>query len=419
MLMLLPAAVPADWYTNHRTGTNNALVPIADQAIDYSAPSWLTTAGHTITAGRPIVVGNQLLVVGEATGAVRIKKFHAATGTFLGESPDLAAPLFSSYSTPTVDVNIAKVFFGSGNVVYCLDLDTLAIDWSTPLTNANTTPSGAGYQILNGSVALGGSRVFVSTYDSSFTAAQSQLVALNATTGAVEWFALPGGYGSYGPSYFFQPGFELVIVPGSTGGGSTGTGYLRAYQASTGALEWSSNTLTVDPWTLSRQIWTDVTILGTTGFAVTYDFSAASTQLVSFDPTNGRADWIVPALSSDCPPVLAGSAVHVFGGSYSSPELAAYALIDGAELWKVSIPGSAFRNYMAATFDSIYLVSGGNVQRRSLVNGSLTGGTAGGGFADSPLTIDGLGGVYTLDNAFRVAGFGLTIPVELSTWGLE
>jgi len=387
----------AEWSSVHRDAGNNAVAPIAASITDLTSNAQFSTGLADIAnACRPIVAGGRVYAVATQLSPerIRIKSFDKTNLTPGPESADLDAGVsvsFGTASAPLVVTADDALYFGTGSTVYRLNASTLTqtgAAWSTMLSATNTS-AGAYYMILNSSPAAGGSSILVKTYPTAFgDIAGSQVVSLSKTTGAVEWYAVTGGRGSHSPAYVDLGASKVVIAERQVSNAEIG---LRAYDAaSTGAATpiWTSS------WTLTaggfHGFWGDMLVDGGKIYTITTDLAfpgPAAGHLIRVDAATGTLDWSTLTIGSDVPPALVGGELIVFadGGN-----LLRFNPATGAQIGStVNVGGNAFRNYFAATNDSLYLAQSGNGIRKFTLTGTL----------QSSSTIAAFGGPVSIDSA--------------------
>ena len=398
MALTNPTPAFADWTQAHRGADQNRTVsasPIADLP---TSPTFATSAGGNLQAGAPALLWNgRLIAVARTSGStptVVLKSFDKSTGAHQWTSPPLDASVNTfSVSSPAVDAATGKVFYATGTAMYRIDGTSGALDWTTTMTATNTDPtSTARYVITNSSPALGGGRVFIHTYETSFVGpyTNAQVVAFDQVSGAVSWFAKVGGVGSTCPIYVGTTTTPLVLAAKANGAGE---GAWTALNAATGATVWDSTTVAA-PWTSPNLFWGDAVIAGGKAYAVDYNFSGTGGTLSRFDVATGAREYVKPALTADCPPVLTAAGLHVFGGSYSAPRIATYAPATGDLVTSAPTGGNVFRQYPAAAGNRLYVaIAGQGVRAYDTVTLAMTGTSAINTY-DGPVTLDDNGALF-------------------------
>ncbi len=357
----LIAAAPATttaWTDIHRGPDHNARIDAPAAVTDLTAaPAWVTGEENLRPGCRPILGHDRVYTVAIAEDPedrVWIKAFDRQDGTLLAESGDLDVGSFVSFdslSAPAYDPLTDSLFFNSGSTVYSLDGITLATNWSTTLDAANTdSAAGAMYSFINASPAHGAGRVFVKTYDSAFGVDGSQVVALDAGTGEVDWYARTGGRGVHSPLFMDHPeAGEIVLVEYQSTPDQVG---FAAFAADGNGEE---DPLWTTAWTAAtgsgfHGLWGDLVTDGEFVYTVTSDF--VDGRLVRFRAEDGALEYDLAAPGSDIPPILAPEGVFVLHGDGT---LRRYSAADGTEESAANVASFLFRNYPAFMEDGFYL----------------------------------------------------------------
>ncbi|CAN5258084.1 hypothetical protein BH09SUM1_BH09SUM1_24910 [soil metagenome] len=395
-------AIPAsaEWTSVHRDASNNALNPITATVTNVAVAPTVTTGPKSIVTGcAPIIFGAQFVSVSRPTGpdSVYLQAYSKTTGSIVWTTPNLDATTGTfSLSVPTVDTTENRLYFPTGVTVYKINptTPTTTTVWSTSLSATNTdATAGAVYSFTNAVPAIGAGKVFVQTYDDTFTPpfTRSQLVALDATLGGVSWFKRTGGLGTVSPLFFDNGGSPIVITAIED---STGAGGMKAFSASNGNLVWSSETVSV-PWSTTNLVYTDMVLSAGKIYAVTYNFSGTNGQLIRIDAATGAQDYKVSSITSDCPPVIAGGTLYLLGGPFGSSKLESHAASSGLFGFQQNVAGSIFRNYLAATNDRLYVAISGAGSLRILnpADGTVLSAATGTDY-DGPVSIDDNGDIY-------------------------
>lgn len=403
-VLLLAATASAQWTSIHRDGTNNAVVAIEATLTDVSAGPAQSSADEGLAGSvRPIVHDGVVYTVFMDDGGtpfdpsddtVRLKAFSRGDLSLLWTSPDLDTGntvAFESASAPTWHDggDGAVLFYPSGSTLQALHADTGAIKWSTLFDDTNTSTTNAAHGLVNTSPVVGGGNVFVQTYYDSFSAPSelSQVVAVDADTGAVSWFEVTGGRGQAGPVYYGEGTGDPAVIVNVPGG-------LVALRADDGGTVWRHDgAVPGGPWSVSDEIWVEPVIADGSLFAMTYNFSGTGGNIVRVDPATGELLWKVDApatLAGDIPFVYTGSParLHTAGGPFGDASLVAYDPADGSEAFRTPLAVGTFRNYMAATNDRLYLAASG--LRVFDLGGTQTSIHATGAI-DAPVTLDSNG----------------------------
>ncbi len=438
LFLIATLAAPADsgWLSIHGDAGNNALQPMPSQVATLAGgPSWDSgPAGLFAGAGMALSGGTFYTIAMRDGGnwdpsddVLTIKAFNAIDGTPDWESPPLDAGNsvgFGSTAGPTIDPASGALFYGSGRTLHRLSA-TGAIGWATTLTSATTQPA-ASLDLINSSPSLGEGRVFIATYSDFFGAYRDkQLVACDAAGGAIAWSVRCGGTGRSRPIFLDAPGGGLVLTEVFDGATSHG---VAAYRAADGSLAWS-HLSAPRPWSLADPIEAPLVHAGGRVYGVGYTSGGAS-RAFCIDPADGSLHWMVETIASDCPPLLAGGKLFIYGGAFGAAELVALDPADGALLHTTAIGGYAFRNAMAATQEHLYLAQSdffGSAPTTDLVIVSLATGAVSArltGTYTGPVMIDALGGIYVHytaggANLAGVRAFGQTVPVTLSHFEVQ
>lgn len=351
----LPAAA---WTEVHRGPDHNVYIDIPAAVTDLTAPPAWVTGEESIAAGcRPIIGDGRVYTVATAEDPeerVRIKAFASADGALLAESVDLDVGSFVSFesqSAPAYDPDTDTLFFNTGSTVYSLDGETLAINWSTTLDATNTDDEpGAMYGFVNASPALGAGRVFVNTFDSGFGVEGSQVVGLDAETGAVEWYARTGGRGAHSPLFVdHATAGAIVVVEHQETLNALGFAAFDADGTGEASPLWTS-TWTVETGSGVHGLWGDLLTDGEHVYTVTSDFTNG--RLVRFAAEDGALEYDLPVPASDMPPVLTPDGLFAL---HWDGTLRRYDPEDGEEQASTSIAGEFFRDYPAFVQDGLYV----------------------------------------------------------------
>lgn len=412
--LLLTSAVSAQWTGTNRDASGNRYVPVTGfTTLDGTpAQSYGTGAGSDSSL---VFDGSTVYAVVRTSGpdSATIAAFDKATGNAkAGYTNPTLSPANPNFSLSAPVLDGGDLYFGTDSHAYRIDGTTGTIEWDTHFTAANTDPAAdAQYDLVNNSPAVGANRVFFHTYDGSFSAPfnKSQLVALNKTTGAVDWFVHCGGIGSNSPLYFDNGGSPLIITHVSQGAG----GGMIAYDANAGTATevWNSATVT-SPWGATNLFWADSILVGGKIYGVTYNFSATNGQLVRVDAATGALDWSVASITADCPPVLVGSTVYLVGGPWGTAQISRHNAADGSLIGSVNSPISGvFRNYLSATDSYLYMAgSGAGLVVLNPTTGAVLNSSASTSIS-SPPAIDSNGVVYTVQGG-AVTTFDATSDVS-------
>lgn len=374
--VLSGAPALADWTSVHRDNSNNAVVPIPSVVTDVSGgPAASSAALDLATSARPVLADGRAYVVQMDDGgtpfdpsddALRLVALSPVSLAVEWTSVDLdvgdsvsfgstAAPTFVDFGT------VSLLFYGSGSTVHAVDAASGNLEWTTTLDDSNTAPTDAAYALINSSAVYGDGKVFVSTYYDAFGAASdlSQVVALDAATGDVEWFVVTGGRGQAGPVYFDEGLAQPIVIVNTDAG-------LVALSTDDGSAVWSHDDagLPGGPWTVDDDFWVEPIVADGSLFAATYNFGGTGGNLVRVNPATGELLWkndLSATLVSDCPLIYVGSPARLYalGGPFGDASLSIYDPADGNELDRVELNVGVFRNYMAATEEHLYLAADG------------------------------------------------------------
>ncbi len=398
---LFCGAAQAQWLGPHKDASHSALWNAPAVTTDVSgAPKW-DTGNLDLFGSGPIAIFEDRIFAVAAEGddylsptpdRTWIRALRRDTGALLWDSADLDTGVsvdYGSLSGPVVDAAARAIFFATGQTVYRLNADTGATSWSVTLDDAITS-AGASMDIVNASVALGAGRVFVNTYN-GFDPSKTQMVALDAATGAVAWFYGPLGTGSNNPLFIEAGAQQLVVTPDTRGT----SGGLTALRAADGSVAWKSS------WTTRNYFWGD--LMADSGFlyGITYDyyppFGNPNPEFVKVNAADGALVYkVVSPVVSDCPPLLLGGRLYVMG---DDGRVVAFRESDGAVEWAASIAYFSFRDYLAASADRLYATAGGTLKVLDPATGAILSQSQTSTFAGG-VAIDQEGAVY----ARRVEG---------------
>ncbi len=401
-----------EWSRPHAGAGNNPLQPIPAQLTNVNAaPLWGAVSLNLPGGATPTILPPYVFhpVHDAATTRVTVVALNAETGGVFWESDPLDVDNTINYLSATstaVDPETRALYFASGNTVYRLDADTGSIVWATELTAANTTPGLSSYEIINSSPQLGNGMVFIETFG-GFVIANKQLVALDQTDGSIEWFVNDVGPGTSTPAYV-ESGADKRVY-------SVGDLVVRCYDADDGSLIWDS--LSASPsWATSYSISCSPVVEAGRLFVGSLDFFNDETALYCADADTGALLWQETAPTTDCPPLVIGDRVFVYGG-LTKGTLASFAVADGTPGFSKEIfTGYVFRDYPAAAEDAIYLCGGGDLVVLDPADGSELSRKSAGFFG--PVCVDSAGGVYA-HNTGALEAYGITVPVELSEFTMN
>jgi hypothetical protein len=252
--------------------------------------------------------------------------FSKSDGSTVWTSPTLAdSGPNGSTSTPLYVAATNRVAIGTGSnafmgpsvdaVLYILDANDGLIDESATFV---------GEDIVNGSPAYANGLYYIKTHV-GFGSASGKLYAIRETDGGVEWFAADGGNGGSTPIVEGGLVYDLVFVAGSH--------EVRAYDAATGAVQWTSAVGTIpfiDPYG-------GIVLSGGAIYYSTNDFFDAdplnpSSELISIDATDGSLNWRVPAAGTSGTPAVDGGLVYA-NGAFSYGQATARSVVDGSVSW--------------------------------------------------------------------------------------
>ncbi|MCC5875775.1 MAG: PQQ-binding-like beta-propeller repeat protein [Candidatus Sumerlaeia bacterium] len=374
---LLPAAVSeAQWSSVHRDNTNNGVVDMAATVLDVTGGPTVSSPDEGIaSSARPIIDGTRVYTVFMDDGGtaldpsddvLRIKAHDLTTLDVVWTSPDLDTGNSVSFGSASAQVIVdggttSTLVYGSGQTVHALDTADGSPLWATTLDDTTTSPTNAAYDLINASPVFGEGRIYINTYYDSFGAPDdlSQIVALDATTGSVDWFQVTGGRGQAGPLFFDEGVSDAIVIVNVPGG-------LRAFRADDGQVVWSHDdpALPGGAWTVEDEFWTEPIIADGSLFTITYNFGGTNANLVRVNPATGELDWINDAsvtLTSDSPLIHVGSPARLYavGGPFGDASLVLFDPATGSEIDRVPLGFGVFRNYMAATNDRLYLAANG------------------------------------------------------------
>jgi outer membrane protein assembly factor BamB len=211
-------------------------------------------------------------------------------------------------------VSNGVLFVGGDSAMYALNATTGVALWTTPVApNSNFDM-----------VTVKGSNVYASTYDGG------KVYDFDATTGAIIWSRTPSGCCLTGPvsiagGFAYVLNSALHVYNANTGKPvfTTGSGYyetpavsngvvyiqavnnLVARNASTGALLWSSHTMSGNSVSsLTPALDGNTIVVGTTRYLIAFNATSGA-RLWTIDGGSGSTDYLVPAIANGV--VYAGS----------------------------------------------------------------------------------------------------------------
>lgn len=286
---------------------------------DLSLPHWLVHKlpnGAEVdfdTQGGVVATGDVVLAVGKSVGVWRLIACDAPTGRVRWSAP-IDAPVYLSWSTPTIDAVRCSALMGAGTEVVSRSLEDGELEWTCELDAA----------VVNASVLVtgdmpGADRAFITDFDASGEAGQLYCINLDAFSG----------------SNPFEPG-EIVwkTVIGGTSGNSVAYANRTVYVASSSGSYDPGTIRAIDADALSeptpRWVFTNpepdgffggvgVARRGTRNYiyAASYGFSGGlvAGNLVKVDAESGAMVWSIPCnRTASIPVVLPDGRVFVSGG---------------------------------------------------------------------------------------------------------
>lgn len=407
---------PAQWVGVHNGNDHNAVAATAATVADLTVDAQYSTGASDLsTSCRPVIAGSNVYAVAQQTGPDRIwvKSFDKSDLSFVSESADLDVGITVSYTgqaLPTVDAGNDALYMNSGSTVYRFTASDLSLNamWSTTLDTSNTDPTGD-FAFVNGSPVLAEGKVLVRTYPTGWgDVASSQVVALDQSTGAVSWYGKVGGRGAASPLFVDLGATKLVVSDSNTDANNT---VLTAFDiTSTGSATpvWTSSALSAGSY---NGIWCEAVYANSKIYGVTSDFTDGF--LFRIDPATGTMEESLAIPASDCPPVFVGGSLFVLQGD---GYLYKYNPVDFTQTPdSVQVAAFVYRDFLAATTDSIYLAkSGFGVRQFSLSDLSVLTSTTNTDFT-GPVSVDeATGYIYTYgaNNDLNV----ITGTADVSDW---
>ncbi len=161
--------------------------------------------------------------------------FNESTGAKLWET-EIEPTGFGSWSSPSA--SNGKVYMGSGGSVYCLDAETGDIHWTYALTTMDGHGETYG-MVVNAAVTIAEDigLCYMHTYGSF--GGGTRLHAINIADGTMAWTQDMTGQGQGHVAY--NPALKYVYTTvGTEGGWANGRGGIKAFDARTGAVMWTS-----------------------------------------------------------------------------------------------------------------------------------------------------------------------------------
>jgi len=298
---------------------SDAATSFAPTAMAGRSPTWSAPTADLLSAAP--VTSEGRVFVRDRQGFVRA--FDAVTGAeqwnhHIGGSPlgvDFA-PVASDgvvYATGGGGLGSVGATNGTEASVVALDATTAAVQWVAPVTGAGGFP-----------VAVADNDVFV---------AATELVALDRATGVARWSAPVGNTATSGYSRPAVIG-GLVVV-----GGGDGTVY--AFDRSTGALRWATAVTGLTDLGAGPSVTTTDQLVYVTSPDTRLSVISGETgpgQLRALDPATGRILWAQPirgVSASGTTATATDGTVYVPGSM-----LAAFDAVTGAPRWTVPTEGS-------------------------------------------------------------------------------
>ena len=287
-------------------------------------------------------------------------------------------------SSPVVADGRVYVYCASSTngAIRCLDSQSLATIWSAPVPVADygwgswASPALGSSSIVYAADAflgcwnLDGSLRWSVTMEHQTVNSSPLIIENRIYIGAFSYMNAEGGVGCYDSATGSQLWFNAVInnstfsscSPVSLDDSITfGTGYaccsnqLWQFSLETGTTFWQR--------TLPGRGLNNISFaLPFTLLVVNYDFMYAATNLYAYD-TSGNFIWSAETGMSDMPPALyldqSGFqiGIHSAGDSGVTPELSAFNLATGAELWRSSLAGNN-ANMPVISRDVVYAAQG-------------------------------------------------------------
>jgi polyvinyl alcohol dehydrogenase (cytochrome) len=331
----------ADWTSAGQNGDDThyaaAETEIGTGNAGGLAPKWTLTTGGSISA-TPTVVNGQVYApdwagdlydVDSATGQViwqrQVSDYTGVTGDLSRVSPAYADGEIVIGDGAQTNTTTAGAFISG------IDAATGGLNWNTQVESDPTAIITGSPVIVDGVVYVG---VSSKTEDLTTPAAfRGSVVALDATTGKILWKTFmvpadfPGGavwgstpvvdtanglvYVGTGNNYTSPPGF--CTSPADTNCESLPSDDMQdsivALNAKTGAVAWSTPTLTADSWTIAQQFGPDFDF-GSGANLFTADIDGTPTQLLGI----GQKSGVYWALNPQTGKIVWDTAVGPGGG---------------------------------------------------------------------------------------------------------
>ncbi len=286
---------------------------------DLSSFAWVADEDDQ---GRPVfflggvgVVASAELVctLGFAGGEPVALAFHASDGSCAWSAP-VPAPVFSSWSTPTIDRANGTLLVAAGQQLLALDLADGAQLWSAPLE----------HPVVNASPAVTPDRgprdrAFITDYALTDLGAPGRLYCVNVDPFDAET-------NPYAPG---QPVWTATLAPGEIAGSPACDGqriYIATSEGRVLAFDAGADTTPPPLWATSNLsgdgFFGPVSVAGGTVYAATYDFGVGQTaaELVAINAATGALRWSAPCNRTDSAPTpLPGGLVAVSGGVPPDP----------------------------------------------------------------------------------------------------
>ncbi|MDX1972814.1 MAG: PQQ-binding-like beta-propeller repeat protein [Candidatus Sumerlaeia bacterium] len=393
-----------------------------------SSPTWETGAENLQTGGSVVVLpGSPYRLIawsGDDNGTpfngaddmIFAKAFNADTGAPSWTSPILAAGStlsFGSTHTAGVDTANNRVLMGTGGTLYSLNGADGTIFWNTPLNAGGST------EVVNGSVTVGGSRAFITSYG-GFTPASKRLYAISLATGGIDWSVQDGGPGSEAPIFLNIGGTDTVTTLNANG--------MSSYNAATGTLIWSAAApLAGADWSTTNTFFGGLTHHEGVLYAGTYNFGGTA-QFVAVNAATGERLWerANTINGSGTPTVLGNRVYHTGHLSFGFPSyLVAYNKLTGVEELNLeinsdsttySISPTAFNDALVMTLGSVGFSAPGTPSGLRVLNPAtglnLLTPTANGDLGRGTPALGANGEIYVLRDGGKLAAY---LPVQFAS----
>ena len=276
---------------------------------------------------------------------------------------------------------------GETGTLYCLNAETLAVDWQTPVMVDDTTGFGSWStpvvgsssivfaasdflgcwnldgserwtitlenKVGNGSCKISDGKIIVPCFN--WANAFQSMSAFDLQSGSNLWNVID-------PAFTFSACTPVIYETAGKGYGCSGP-LVFQFDTSDGTVDWSKGL----PDASGLQ---NLSMLNSVLFVSDFAFSATvGSNLYSVNRGDGTVNWVAQVNVSDMPPAIEGHVlVHSSGDSWGVPqELTGIDLITGTQLWKVakSLGGWTF---MPAISKGVVYASANNSTNLTAIN---------------------------------------------------